>query len=80
MAEQLQVLDVLLFKFIILADSRAKVPGLTNGEGTKSCGYVSRSSVGSTTAIPGGKPDEIQSAKPWSLGDVGNTVSRHGSN
>ena len=40
LAEQLQVLDVLLFKFVLLADKQTKALGL-NGKGRSPCGYVS---------------------------------------
>lgn len=68
MAKQLQVLDVLLFKFIMLADSKAKVPGLTS-ERVQSCGYIS-----STT---GGQGDAVQPSHAWNLGDA-NSTSRLG--
>ena len=37
LAEQLQVLDVLLFKFVLLADKQTKALGLNRSP----CGYVS---------------------------------------
>lgn len=40
LAEQLQVLDVLLFKFVLLADRQTQALGL-DGKGKLPCGYVS---------------------------------------
>ena len=40
LAEQLQVLDVLLFKFVLLADRQTKALGL-DVKGRSPCGYVS---------------------------------------